>query len=112
MSDSAKSSPTKTDDVPSLQKVVIDAVPLNTIPSISPTMRRKSVAKKEKSSRTRTNPSSPSATIKASKRKSKKGESSKAFTMSELHSDPLPSGGAATHVASATVENVDTSGKT
>ncbi|PNX68584.1 hypothetical protein L195_g064044, partial [Trifolium pratense] len=36
----------------------------------------------------------------------------KAFTMSELHTDPLPSSGAATHVASATVENVDASGKT
>ncbi|PNX67908.1 hypothetical protein L195_g063735, partial [Trifolium pratense] len=37
---------------------------------------------------------------------------SKAFTMSELHTDPLPSSSAATHVANATVENVDTSGKT
>ncbi|PNX64662.1 hypothetical protein L195_g062226, partial [Trifolium pratense] len=44
MSDSTKSSPSKTNAVPSLQNVVIDAVPLNTIPSISPTMRRKSVA--------------------------------------------------------------------
>ncbi|XP_045791390.1 uncharacterized protein LOC123886094 [Trifolium pratense] len=76
-------------------------------------MRRKSTAKKDKSSRTSTNPSSP-ASIKGSKRKSKKakGESSKAFTMSELHTDPLPSSGAATPVANPTVKNVDTSGKT
>ncbi|CAJ2645672.1 uncharacterized protein LOC123892305 [Trifolium pratense] len=113
MSDSAKSSPTKTNDVPSLQQMVIDAIPLNTIPPTSPTMKRKSTAKKVKSSRTSTNSSSP-ATIKGSKRKSKKakGESSKSFTMSELHIDPLPSSGAATPVANPTVENVDASGKT
>ncbi|PNX66171.1 hypothetical protein L195_g062931, partial [Trifolium pratense] len=52
MSDSAKSSPTKTSDVPSLQQMVIDAIPLNTIPPTSPTMKRKSTAKKVKSSRT------------------------------------------------------------
>ncbi|CAJ2662295.1 unnamed protein product [Trifolium pratense] len=104
MSDSAKSSPTKNDGVPSLQRMVINAIPLNTIPPTSPTMRRKSTAKKDKSSRTSTNPSSP-ASIKSLKRKSKKakGESSKAFTMSELHTDPLPSSGAATPVANPTV---------
>ncbi|PNX70826.1 hypothetical protein L195_g057782, partial [Trifolium pratense] len=110
MSDSAKSSPTKNDGVPSLQQLVINAVPLNTIPPTSPTMRRKSTAKKDKASRISTNPSSP-ASIKSSKRKSKKakGESSKAFTMSELHIDPLPSSGVATPVVNPTVENVDTS---
>ncbi|CAJ2661763.1 unnamed protein product [Trifolium pratense] len=113
MSDSAKSSPTKTNDVPSLQQMVIDAIPLNTIPPTSPTMKRISTVKKVKSSRTSANSSSP-ATIKGSKRKNKKakGESSKSFTMSELHIDPLPSSGAATPVANPTVENVDTSGKT
>ncbi|CAJ2666980.1 unnamed protein product [Trifolium pratense] len=113
MSDSVKSSPTKSDATPSLQKVVIDAVPLTTIPSTSPTMRRKSVAKKDKSSRTSTNPSSPSASIKVSKRKSKKSksESRRSFTMSELHVDPLPSSGVATPVVKAAEVNVDTSGK-
>ncbi|CAJ2661983.1 unnamed protein product [Trifolium pratense] len=110
MSNSAKSSPTKT-DVPSPQ-MVINAIPLNTIPATSPTMRRKSVAKKDKSSRTNTNPSSPAA-IKSSTRKGKKGkgESSKPFTMSELHIDPLPSCGVATPVANPTVESVTASGK-
>ncbi|CAJ2667395.1 unnamed protein product [Trifolium pratense] len=113
MFDSAKSTPTKNNDVPSLQQMVIDAIPLSTIPPTSPTMRRKSTAKKDKSSRTSTNPSSP-ATIKDSKRKSKKGkgESSKSFTMSELHIDPLPSSGVATPVANPAVESVIASGKT
>ncbi|CAJ2642455.1 unnamed protein product [Trifolium pratense] len=113
MSNSVKSSPTKSDATPSLQKVVIDAVPLTTIPSTSPTMRRKSVAKKEKLSRTSTNPSSPSASIKVSKRKSKKSksESRRSFTMSELHVDPLPSSGVATPVVKAAEVNVDASGK-
>ncbi|PNX62760.1 hypothetical protein L195_g053151, partial [Trifolium pratense] len=113
MSDSAKSSPTKNDGVPSLQQVVIDAIPLTTIHPTSPTKRRKSTAKKDKSSRTSTNPSSP-ASIKDSTRKSKKGkvESSKAFTMSELHVDPLPSSGVATPVANPAVENVIAPGKT
>ncbi|PNX60439.1 hypothetical protein L195_g051931, partial [Trifolium pratense] len=120
MSDSAKSSPTKNDGVPSLQQkndgvpslqqLVIDAIPLTTIHPTSPTKKRKSTSKKDKSSRTSTNPSSP-ASIKTSKRKSKKGkvESSKVFTMSELHVDPLPSSGVATPVADPTVENVDAS---
>ncbi|CAJ2642343.1 unnamed protein product [Trifolium pratense] len=111
MSDSAKSSPTKSDATPSQQKVVIDAVPLTTIPATSPKMRRKSVAKKERSSRA--NPSSPSSSIKKTKKKSKKSrtESSRSFTMSELHVDPLPSSGAATPVVKAAEVNVDTSGK-
>ncbi|CAJ2668306.1 unnamed protein product [Trifolium pratense] len=113
MSNSAKSSPTKTDVVPSPQ-MAINAIPLNTIPATSPTMRRKSVAKKDKSSRTTTNPSSPSASIKVSKRKSKKSksESRRSFTMSELHVDPLPSSGVATPVIKAAEVNVDASGKT
>ncbi|CAJ2637470.1 unnamed protein product [Trifolium pratense] len=113
MSNSAKSSPTKTDATPSLQKVVIDAVPLTTIPSISPTMRRKSVAKKEKSSRTSINPSSPSSSIKKTKKKSKKSrtESRRSFTMSELHVDPLPSKDVPTPVVDTTEDDVDTSGK-
>ncbi|CAJ2664085.1 unnamed protein product [Trifolium pratense] len=113
MSNSAKSSSTKSDATPSLQKVVIDAVPLTTIPAISPTLRKKSVAKKDKSSRTSTNPSSPSASIKVSKRKSKKSksESRRSFTMSELHVDPLPSSSVATPVVKAAEVNVDTSGK-
>ncbi|PNX58103.1 hypothetical protein L195_g059024, partial [Trifolium pratense] len=102
MSDSAKSSPTKTDAVPSPQ-MAINAIPLNTIPATSPTMRRKSVAKKAKSSRKNTNPSSP-ATIKTRKGKKGKGETSKPFTMSELHIDPLPSSGVATPVSNPTVE--------
>ncbi|XP_045802177.1 uncharacterized protein LOC123895728 [Trifolium pratense] len=112
MSDSGKSSPTKNEDVPSPQ-VAINAIPLNTIPAISPTIRRKSVAKKDKSSRTSTNPSSPSASIKVSKRKSKKSksESRRSFTISELHVDPLPSSGVATPVVKAAEVNVDTSGK-
>ncbi|CAJ2652017.1 unnamed protein product [Trifolium pratense] len=112
MSNSVKSSPTKSDATPSLQKVVIDAVPLTTIPSISPTMRRKSVAKKEKLSRTSINTSSPSSSIKKTK-KSKKSrtESRRSFTMSELHVDPLPSSGVATPVVQAAEVNVDTSGK-
>ncbi|CAJ2663818.1 unnamed protein product [Trifolium pratense] len=112
MSDSGKSSPTKNEDVPSPQ-VAINAIPLNTIPAISPTIRRKSVAKKDKSSRTSTNPSSPSASIKVSKRKSKKSksESRRSFTMSELHVDPLPSSGVATPVVKAAEVNVDASGK-
>ncbi|CAJ2647227.1 unnamed protein product [Trifolium pratense] len=113
MSKSAKSSPTKTDATPSLQKVVIDAVPLTTIPSISPTMRRKSVAKKEKLSRTSINPSSPSSTIKKTKKKSKKSrtKSRRAYTMSELHVDPLPSKDVPTPVVDTTEDDVDTSGK-
>ncbi|XP_045802613.1 uncharacterized protein LOC123896243 [Trifolium pratense] len=109
MSHSAKSSPTKTDAVPSPQ-MAINAIPLNTIPATSPTMRRKSVAKKAKSSRTNTNPSSPAA-IKTRKGKKGKGESSKPFTMSELHINPLPSSGVATPVSNPTVENVTASGK-
>ncbi|PNX69274.1 hypothetical protein L195_g056628, partial [Trifolium pratense] len=113
MSDSAKSSPTKNDDVPSQQQLVIDTIPLTTIRPTSPTKKRKSTSKKDKSSRTSTNPSS-SASIKSSTRKSKKGkvESSKVFTMSELHVDQLPSSGVATAVAEPTVENVITSSKT
>ncbi|CAJ2671712.1 unnamed protein product [Trifolium pratense] len=112
MSDSGKSSPTKNEDVPSPQ-VAINAIPLNTIPATSPTIRRKSVAKKDKSSRTSANPSSPSASIKVSKRKSKKSksESRRSFTMSELHVDPLPSSGVATPVVKAAEVNVDASGK-
>ncbi|CAJ2639727.1 unnamed protein product [Trifolium pratense] len=111
MTDSGKSSPTKNEDVPSPQ-VAINAIPLNTIPATSPKIRRKSVAKKDKSSRTNTNPSSPAA-IKSSKRKSKKSksESRRSFTMSELHVDPLPSSGVATPVVKAAEVNVDTSGK-
>ncbi|CAJ2666907.1 unnamed protein product [Trifolium pratense] len=113
MSNSAKSSPTKSDATPSLQKVVIDAVPLTTIPSIGPTMRRKSVAKKEKSSRTSINPSSPSSSIKKTKKKSKKSrtESRRPYTMSELHVDPLPSKDVPTPVIDTTEDDVDTSGK-
>ncbi|CAJ2661762.1 unnamed protein product [Trifolium pratense] len=113
MSNSAKSSPTKSDATPSLQKVVIDAVPLTTIPSIGPTMRRKSVAKKEKSSRTSINPSSPSSSIKKTKKKSKKSrtESRRSYTMSELHVDPLPSKDVPTPVVDTTEDDVDTSGK-
>ncbi|CAJ2646436.1 unnamed protein product [Trifolium pratense] len=113
MSNSAKSSPTKSDATPSLQKVVIDAVPLTTIPSIGPTMRRKSVAKKEKSSRTSINPSSPSSSIKKTKKKSKKSriESRRPYTMSELHVDPLPSKDIPTPVVDTTEDDVDTSGK-
>ncbi|PNX67237.1 hypothetical protein L195_g055521, partial [Trifolium pratense] len=111
MSNSAKSSPMKTDAAPSLQRVVIDVVPLNSIPSTSPTMRRKSVAKKERSSRTSMNPSSPSSSIKKTKKKSKKSrtESKKSYTMSELHVDPLPSSDAPTPVVDATEDDVDTS---
>ncbi|CAJ2637306.1 unnamed protein product [Trifolium pratense] len=114
MSDSAKSSPTKNEGVPSLQQTVINAIPLNTIPSRSPTMRRKSVAKKDKSSRTSTNPSSPSASIKKTKKKSKKSrtESRRAYTMTELYNDPLPSSDVPTPVINPAEENVDTSGKT
>ncbi|CAJ2652308.1 unnamed protein product [Trifolium pratense] len=111
MSDSAKSSPTKNDGVPSLQQQVIDDIPLTTIHPTSLIKRRKSTSKKDKSSRTSTNPSSP-ASIKDSKRKSKKVEveSSKAFTMSELHVDPLPSSGVATPVANPAVEDVNAPG--
>ncbi|CAJ2651772.1 unnamed protein product [Trifolium pratense] len=111
MSDSVKSSPSKTNAAPSTQKEVINAIPLNSIPFTSPKMRRKSVAKKERSSRA--NPSSPSSSIKKSKKKSKKSrtESSKSYTMSELHVDPLPSSDAPTPVVDATKDNVDTSGK-
>ncbi|CAJ2637655.1 unnamed protein product [Trifolium pratense] len=111
MSDSVKSSPSKTNAAPSTQKEVINAIPLNSIPFTSPKMRRKSVAKKERSSRA--NPSSPSSSIKKSKKKSKKSrtESSKSYTMSELHVDPLPSSDAPTPVVDATEDNVDTSGK-
>ncbi|CAJ2637491.1 uncharacterized protein LOC123886451 [Trifolium pratense] len=84
MSDSAKSSPTMNDGGPLLQQMVIDAIPLSTIPPTNST------------------------------RKSKKGkvESSKPFTMSELHIDPLPSSGVATPVANPAVENVIAPGKT
>ncbi|XP_045831522.1 uncharacterized protein LOC123922906 [Trifolium pratense] len=76
-------------------------------------MRRKSVAKKDKSSRTSTNPTSPSASIKKTKKKSKKSrtESRRAYTMSELHVDPLPSSDVATSVPNPAERNVDTSGK-
>ncbi|CAJ2642381.1 unnamed protein product [Trifolium pratense] len=111
MSDSVKSSPSKTNATPSTQKEVINAIPLNSIPFTSPKMRRKSVAKKERSSRA--NPSSPSSSIKKSKKKSKKSrtESSKSYTMSELHVDPLPSSDAPTPVVDASEDDVDTSGK-
>ncbi|CAJ2667952.1 unnamed protein product [Trifolium pratense] len=113
MSDSAKSSPTKNDGVPSLQQMVINAIPLSSIPPLSPAKKVKKASKKEKTPRVNLNSSSPSASIKKAKKKSKKSksESRSTFTMSELHVDPLPSSGVATPVADPTVENVDASGK-
>ncbi|XP_045810480.1 uncharacterized protein LOC123904925 [Trifolium pratense] len=113
MSDSAKSSPTKNDGVPSLQQMVINAIPLSSIPPLSPAKKVKKASKKEKTPRVNLNSSSPSASIKKAKKKSKKSksESRSTFTMSELHVDPLPSSGVATPAADPTVENVDASGK-
>ncbi|XP_045791330.1 uncharacterized protein LOC123886038 [Trifolium pratense] len=113
MSDSTKSSPTKNDGVPSLQQMVINTIPLSSIPPLSPAKKVKKASKKEKTPRVNVNSSSPSASIKKAKKKSKKSkfESRSTFTMSELHVDPLPSSGAATPVADPTVENADASGK-
>ncbi|PNX57559.1 hypothetical protein L195_g058756, partial [Trifolium pratense] len=91
--------------------LVINAIPLSSIPPLSPEKKVKKTSKKEKTPRVNFNSSSPSASTKKTKKKSKKSksESRKSFTMSELHVDPLPLSGVATPVINPVEENVDTS---
>ncbi|PNX58887.1 hypothetical protein L195_g059411, partial [Trifolium pratense] len=88
--------------------LVINAIPLSSIPPISPAKRVKKASKKVKSSQVILNSSSPSASIKKTKKKSKKSrtESGRSFTMSELHVDPLPSSDVAAPVVNPTEDNV------
>ncbi|XP_045800607.1 uncharacterized protein LOC123894603 [Trifolium pratense] len=118
MSDSAKSTPindeaTRSQSAMGMDSLVVNAIPLSSIPPISPTKKVKKTSKKEKTSQVSLNSSSPSASIKKTKKKSKKSktESRRNFTMSELHVDPLPSSGVATPVINPAEENVDASGK-
>ncbi|XP_045810907.1 uncharacterized protein LOC123905343 [Trifolium pratense] len=116
MSNSAKSSPIKdvaTHSTMGGDSLVINAIPLSSIPPLSPEKKVKKTSKKEKTPRVNFNSSSPSASTKKMKKKSKKSksESRRSFTMSELHVDPIPSSGVATPVINPAEENVDASGK-
>ncbi|XP_045798045.1 uncharacterized protein LOC123892291 [Trifolium pratense] len=116
MSNSAKSSPIKDASTHSTMggdSLVINAIPLSSIPPISPAKRVKKASKKVKPSQVILNSSSPSASIKKTKKKSKKSrtESGRSFTMSELHVDPLPSSDVAAPVVNPAEDNVIASGK-
>ncbi|XP_045802484.1 uncharacterized protein LOC123896086 [Trifolium pratense] len=116
MSDSAKTTPindeaTRFQSAMGMDSLVVNAIPLSSIPPISPAKRVKKTSKKEKTSHVSLNSSSPSASIKKKKSKKSKSETKRSFTMSELHIDPLPSSGTATPVINLAEENVDASGK-
>ncbi|PNX91343.1 hypothetical protein L195_g047473, partial [Trifolium pratense] len=116
MSDSAKSTPindeaTRFQSAMGMDSLVVNAIPLSSIPPISPAKRVKKTSKKEKTSHVSLNSSSPSASIKKKKSKKSKSETKRSFTMSELHIDPLPLSGTATPIINLTEENVDASGK-
>ncbi|PNY16757.1 envelope-like protein, partial [Trifolium pratense] len=118
MSNSAKTSPIKDDAARSspievLESLIVNVVPISTIPPTSSTKKEKRTSKNDKTSQVSANSSSPSALIKKTKRKTKKSksESSRAFTMSELHVDPLQSSNVDALVANPVVDNVDASGK-
>ncbi|XP_045791723.1 uncharacterized protein LOC123886452 [Trifolium pratense] len=118
MSDSAKSTPindetTRSQPALGMDSLVINAIPLSSIPPISPAKKVKKASKKEKPSQVSLNSSSPSASIKKTKKKSKKSrtESRRTFTMSELHVDPLPSSDVGAPVVNPAEDNVIASGK-
>ncbi|CAJ2661563.1 unnamed protein product [Trifolium pratense] len=118
MSDSTKSTPindeiNRSQSAMGMDSLVINAIPLSSIPPISPAKKVKKASKKEKLSQVSLNSSSPSASIKKTKKKSKKSrtESRRTFTMSELYIDPLPSSDVPTPVVNPAEDNVIASGK-
>ncbi|XP_045810756.1 uncharacterized protein LOC123905167 [Trifolium pratense] len=118
MSKSTKSTPikdeaTRSQSTMGMDSLVVNAIPISSIPPISPAKKVKKTSKKEKTPQVGLNSSSPSASIKKTKKKSKKSKTElrRSFTMSELHVDPLPSSGVATPIINPAEENVDASGK-
>ncbi|XP_045803021.1 uncharacterized protein LOC123896707 [Trifolium pratense] len=118
MSNPEKSSPMKHDDAHSptaedASTVIVKAVPISTVPPTDSTKKKKKSSKKDKPLKVKTNPSSSPASTKESTHKGKKSksETSRAFTMSELHVNPITPN-VATPVVDSAEENVEAPGKT